>query len=239
MKKVIFTLNVNGYSPEITSITFPLFRFYAKKIGAEFKIIESRKYPDWPVVYEKLQIHELGRDYDWIIFFDADTLVHPECIDFTAFIPEDTCAHNGQDFANLRFAYDEHFIKDGRNIGTCGWCTIAPRSCLDIWKPTELPKGEVLRRCRPIVGEYISGLVDEGHLSDDYVMSHNIAEFGIKHTTLIELLPKIGLPDANFFWHAYLIPGAEKVRQMIETLWRWRVPHPVLYNGWDELKKEY
>ena len=42
MKKVIFTLSVDDYSPEITEITFPLMRYYARKIDAEFRIITER-----------------------------------------------------------------------------------------------------------------------------------------------------------------------------------------------------
>ena len=58
-KKTIFTLNVDGYSPEITDITYPLIKRYAKHIDADLHIIKDRKFPDWPVTYEKLQIYEL------------------------------------------------------------------------------------------------------------------------------------------------------------------------------------
>ena len=144
MKKVIFTLNVNGYSPEITEITFPLMRYYAHKIGAEFCIITERKWPDWPVVCEKLQCAELAGDADWVIFLDADAFVHPDCIDWTAVIPPDTVGHNGADMAALRHRYDESQIKDGRHIGTCGWLTIAPKACFGIWDLPEIPMEEVL-----------------------------------------------------------------------------------------------
>ena len=40
---------------------------------------------------------------------------------------------------------------------------------------------------------------------DDYIKSRNIAEFGFKHATLKELLPQIGLADADFFWHNYTV----------------------------------
>ena len=228
MRKTIFTLNVNDYAPEVRAMTYPLLRYYARKIGAEFREITERKFPAWPVVYEKLQIHELGKGSDWIIFFDADTLVHPECIDFTCFLDAETCAHNGQDMAALRFRYDEHFIKDGRNIGTCGWCTIAPRVCLDLWKPTEQSLAEVLDCCRLTVPEMNCGLMDDGHLVDDYVMSRNLARFGFKHTTIKEVLPKIGLPDADFFWHVYTIGIDEKVRQMKEVIRKWQIPSEIM-----------
>jgi hypothetical protein len=230
MRKVIFTLNIGDYAPEIRALTYPLMKFFAHKIGAEFREITERKFHDWPVVYEKLQIHELGKGYDWIYFFDADTLVHPECIDFSWFIPSDTCCHNGQDMAAIRFRYDEHFQKDGRNIGTCGWLTIAPAKCLDIWTPTEQTLEKVVDCCYPTVSEMNCGLINKGHLADDYVMSRNIARLGCKHTTVKEILPTIGLKDADFFWHVYTIGVDEKVRQMKETLRRWQIPQEII-NG--------
>lgn len=232
MKKALFTLNINDYSPGIRELTYPLLRYHAEKIGAQFFEITERRWPDWPVVYEKMQIYELGRGFDWVLYFDADTLVHPECIDFTAYLPADTCAHNGQDFSGVRFVSDE---QDGRAIGTCGWFSIAPASCLGMWKPTDEPLAEIVKHCHPTVGEWNSGVIDRGHLVDDYVMSRNIARQHLKHTTIKELLPKIGLTDADFFWHLYMLPDDEKVRQMRETFWRWHIPHPALVRGWEWL----
>jgi len=232
VKKVIFTLNVNGYSPEITEITFPLFRYYARKIGAEFRVITERKWPEWPVVCEKLQIRELAEDADWVIFFDADTFVNPECIDVTCFLDDETCAHNGQDFANMRHRYDEVQVKDGRNIGTCGWLTVAPRKCFGLWDPPDMPMKEIIERCTPSLGEAHFGITAE-HLTDDFIMSRNLARHGYKHVCFMELLPKLGFDKGSFFWHAYTIPIEEKVRQMKEVLWRERVPHPVLMKGWE------
>lgn len=225
VRKALFTLNIGNYAPEIRELTYPLMRHYAHKIGAEFREITERKWPDWPVVYEKLQIHELGRGYDWIYFFDADTLIHPECVDFTWFLPDDVCAHNGADMAALRFRYDEVFATDTkRNIGTCGWLTIAPAKCIDLWKPTTRSLEDVLDCCYPTVGELRTGLIDRGHLVDDYVMSRNLAENQFKHATIKELLPQIGLPDADFFWHAYTIPVKAKAKKMRQILKRWAIP---------------
>ena len=235
MKKVLFTLNVDDYAPRIKELTYPLLKFHARKIGADFREITKRKWPQWPTVYEKLQIHELGRGYDWVLYFDADTLVHPDCIDFTNYFAPDTCGHNAQDFANIRFRYDKHFQEDGRNIGTCGWFVIAPASCIDLWRPTEQPLEEVLGNCYPIEMEVNSANCDRGHLVDDYVISRNIARFRLKHDTVKEILPRIKAPENGFFWHQYTIGNDEKVRQMKEILWQWKIPHPALAEGWDWL----
>jgi hypothetical protein len=232
-RKAVFTLSIDNYAPELTELTFPLMRHYARKIGADFVVIDKRKWPGWPPVYEKLQIHELCQPYDWAIFFDADVLVHPNCIDFTNYLPDDVCAHNGQDFGNIRFRFDEAMRADGRSIGTCGWFVVAPRKCYDLWRPTEQTLEEVVANCFPTAEEINCGLIDAGHLSDDYVVSRNIAKLKIKHTTLQELLPKIGADPDGFFWHLYTIGVQEKVRQAREVLWRWRIPHPALFRGWE------
>ena len=36
MRKTLYVLNVEGYAPQITALTYPLLRYYADRIGAEF-----------------------------------------------------------------------------------------------------------------------------------------------------------------------------------------------------------
>ena len=224
MRKAVFTLNIDDYAPEIRALTYPLIQHFARRIGADFHEITERRYPDWPVVYEKLQIHELGQGYDWIYYFDADTLVHPETIDFSWHLPDDWCCHHATDMAHLRFRYDEHFKNDGRHIGTCGWFVLASAKCIDLWQPTEQTLEEVLDCCYPTVSELNSGFVDRTHLVDDYVISRNVARFGLKHETVQRLLPTIGLPNAVFFWHQYMIPEDQKACEMRKVLSDWKIP---------------
>ena len=86
MKKTLFTLNVNKYSPEIVELTYPHLKAYAHKIGAEFVEITERKFKKMPVTYEKLQIFNLGKDNDWNIFIDADAMIQPMMLGFAATI---------------------------------------------------------------------------------------------------------------------------------------------------------
>lgn len=225
-KKAIWVLNVDNYAPEITSITYPLMKGYARKIGADFCEITERKFPDWPVVCEKMQIYELAKKKgaEWNIYFDSDAMVHPETPDFTHFIPKDTVAQNGYDFSAVRHRYDEYFLRDGRNIGTCGWLTIASEWCLDIWHPCEdLTPSEVVERCQLTVHERNSGVMDDSHLADDYIMSRNVARYGLKYMKIMDLQKKLFPEGAEFFWHEYTISTAEKVKDLRETLDRWRL----------------
>ncbi len=227
MSKAIFLLNINDYAPKIREITYPLIRFYARKIGAEVVEITKRAFPDWPVVCEKMQIYELARKggFEWNIYFDSDTMVHPEMVDWTLYLPKDSVAQNGYDFSNIRHRYDQYFLRDGRNIGTCGWLTIASEWCLDLWHPCEdLTPAEVIDRCFLTIPEERSGVMNREHLADDYIMSRNVARYGLKYVRLMDVQQKMFPDGAEFLWHAYTIPIDEKVQQMKETLDRWQIP---------------
>ena len=155
IKKTIFTLAVDNFSEEITAMTFPLMEAYAQRIGADFHVIRERRFKDWPVTYEKLQVFRLAQEManDWNIFFDADTLIHPETLDWTLFLPKDTVVHNGMDMAAIRWDYDRYFWRVGRHIGSCNWCAIASDWCVDLWTPLDIPLEEALRRIHPRVVE--------------------------------------------------------------------------------------
>ncbi len=190
LKKTIFTLNVDGYSPEITELTYPLMKRYADKIGADFYTIKERKFPGFPSVYEKLQIYELAQkmENDWNIYIDSDALVHPDMMDVTNHLPKDTVLHNGVDLASNRWKYDRYFMRDGRNIGSCNWFTIASDWCVELWKPLDdLTFEEAIANISPIVNE-LNTVITAEHLIDDYALSRNIAKYGLKFNTFTNLL---------------------------------------------------
>lgn len=212
MLKRLFTLNIGDYSPDIRALTYPLLQHYAKKIGAEFCEITERKYPDWPMNYEKLQIYDLGKDSDWNIYVDADALISPDLFDITEFLPRDTVLHWGTDPANNRWVFDNYFRRDGRNIGSAGWFTVASNWCRDIWTPCELTPAEATANIYPTHRETNMGLLPR-HFVDEYVTSRNIAKFGLKVTTIKQLQDKHGILGA-YFWHIYGVPDHVKILEM-------------------------
>ena len=226
IKKMIFLLNIDNYSPEVTKITYPLIKRYAHKINADIYKITERKFPGWPPVYEKLQIYELAQKFnnDWNIYIDSDTLIHPDMFDITEQISKDTVVHNGQDMASHRWRYDRYFLRDGRNIGSCNWWAIASDWCVDLWKPLDdLTMEEAVARISPVVSE-LNGVTKADHLIDDFTLSRNIARFGLKHTTNIKICEKLGYKDGNpFLWHIYNVPDADKPQKMMECLQIWGV----------------
>ena len=224
--KTIYLLNIGGdYTSELTALTYPHIEAYARKIRADICIIDERRFPDWDLDYEKLQIYELaeGRGDDWSIYIDSDALVHPELPDVTALISRDTVAHNGADFAGIRWAYDRYFWRDGRNIGSCNWFAMASSWCRDLWRPLDdLTFTEAVANITVTVAERHTNVTAE-HLVSDYALSRNIARFGLKFTTLNDLWPSVGLTGTNFFHHEYTIPLDQKIANIRKTIEDWRI----------------
>ncbi|MGA9527141.1 MAG: hypothetical protein WBS24_03385 [Terriglobales bacterium] len=238
-RKTIYLLNIGDFAPELTKLTYPAIERWASRIGADIHVIRDRVFPDWPLTYEKLQIHGLARRRgdDWAIYIDSDALLHPELPDITEWIPRDTVAHNGNDWSPVRFDLGVYAQRDGRGIGSCNWFTVASSWCLDLWRPLELHPSEVIGRIHPTVPEVAAGIEAE-HLVDDYALSSNIARFGLKFTTLGQLWRDRGLVNPDFFHHDYTFPledypgvdleGNEimlpgKVSRMVATMQRWGV----------------
>ena len=227
-KKVIYTLNIDNYAPEVVEITRPLLLAYADKIGASvFDITEKKltKGTIYEPVYEKLQIYEYAQLHgvDWAIYIDSDTLIHPDMFDVTHFLKKDTVCHNGTDMAAHRWYYDRYFKRDGRHIGSCNWFAVASDWCIELWHPLDdMTPEEAVANIYPTTGE-INGGTTPGHLIDDYALSRNIAQFGLKVQTVLNICKSIGYEHNTFMWHLYNIPNESKVLQMKEVLKGWGV----------------
>ena len=222
-KKTLYVLNINNYAPQITALTYPLLKRYAEKIGAEFFVINERQFPHQDIMTEKMQIYSLAkqRDDDWAIYIDSDALVHPDTMDFTEVLPMDMVMNNGTDYAACRYTYDDYFRRDGRHIASCGWFAVASRWCLDLWKPLDdLSYEDAVKRIKPVERETRAGIKAE-HLIDDFIVSRNIAKYGLKVTTFREMLAKIGQVDASYLWHEYTIPEAQKLAMIKKVLSVW------------------
>ena len=220
MRKTLWTLNIENYAPELCEFTYPLLKNYADKMGADFQIINERRFPEMPVVYEKLQIFYLGRGNDWNVYIDSDAIVFPDMFDVTETLTKDTVAHYGRDFAYNRWRYDDFFRRDGRNIGSCNWFSIASDWCIDLWHPLDdLSLAQAVEAIRPIAKERMAGIVPS-HLIDDYVLSRNIARFGLKFASVIDMLKARNDPGM-YVWHTHTETVQQKTahaRQAWETL---------------------
>ena len=225
MKKTLYTLQVNDYAPKMAELTLPFMQRYAKKIGADFYIIKDRKYPDLPPAYEKFQVYELSKERgdEWSIFLDLDVLVHPDFWDITACLPKDTtCSGFTSDFTPQRFKPDEYFLRDGRFIGKGNWMGVFSDWCRDYFRPLDdITPEEAVARITPIENENAT-MVNSGHLIDDYVVSRNIARYGLKHTLVSELKTKFNTPEPSaYMFHEYTITNEEKMMRMYKRIFTW------------------
>lgn len=239
MKKVVYTLALDGYPNEMTDLTFPWIEAYAKKIGAAFYVIKERKFKDWPPTAEKLQIWELGKNVDWNIFIDADALINPELFDVTSCITKDFVLFTGQDMAAMRFRPNKYMLRDQRYLGACSWFVVSSDWTHDLWRPLEVEIEEAVkdifptngeRMCR--VGDGSSGISAE-KLIEDYILSNNIARFGLKHVTIEGFLKqRFGRMYDAYYWHQYTITIDQKIIQCLNVMKAWGLITP-------EVEKKY
>jgi hypothetical protein len=213
MKKLLVTLDIN-YTKEITDITYPYMQSYANKIDANFKIITERKFPDHPVNIEKFQLYELSKNYDWTIFIDADAIIHPNCPDVTEVYDKDVVIFNSYDLYPLRFKPNNYTRRDKRNIGAATWFNVFSNWSRHLWKPYGNPK-EYVNQIYLIHKEINFGYSPE-HILDDYLVSRNIAKYGLKVKTVLHNMfssyPQDGYP--LFFIHQYSITQKEKIKYL-------------------------
>lgn len=225
MKKTVFLLDIDEYEQEITELTYPLINRWAEKIGAGVFVIKERKFPEWPICCEKMQIYSLAKLYrsDWNIYLDLDTVVHPAFFDPTEHLSKDTVAHFMHDEATVRWSLDNYHRRDGRFIGGGGWMSIASDWCLDLWHPP-LPgtRSFLTMNITPTVMEIKAGLKPE-HFLDEYIMSRNIARYGLKYIDVYQIMKRLGISDTNWIFHKYALSREQKLERIRTLIEAWGV----------------
>ncbi len=221
--KTIFLLNIGDFQPEVTKLTYPFIRCYAEKIGAKIRIIRERKFPEYPITYEKFQIYELAKSIgsEWNIYIDSDALLHPQFLDVTAHVNKDTVVGYGIDIADIRWTMDEYFLRDGRHIGCGNWFMCASNLCLDVWHPLDIPLEEALNNIHPVPDEVAKGVTRE-HLIDDYTTSRNVARFGLKFTTVRDIWKRNGLEN-TLVQHRYTANPFNQAGAHMKLISEWGV----------------
>lgn len=172
MKKAVFTVIVDNYRPDICAQTIPTIKAYADKIGADHIIISERKFPEWPATYEKMQIFELGKDYDHCLLIDADMVVAENAPDFTHGILPGFVGVLEAFNADTLFEKDEYFVKDGRNIGLASNLVLTDKETHRLWEPLEMTWEEARKK------------TEREFIIDEYCLSRNLAKYGFKFTGL-------------------------------------------------------
>jgi hypothetical protein len=173
MKKTVWVLNINDYRPDICLHTIPTIENFAKKIGADFKIITDRKFPNFPITMEKMQIYELGKDNDLNILIDADVLISPKLDDISLNVSKTPGLVSVMQVFEIPryFPYNYIFDRlpvsqtlDGRStkVGPSANFVITSKWSHFLWNPdVEIPE------------------LQDPFRIDEYVMSVNLAKYGL------------------------------------------------------------
>jgi hypothetical protein len=186
-------------------------------------------------VYEKLQIFELAKQTgsDWNIYIDSDALIHPECPDFTIYLPMGSIAFHHPDLSYTRFKNSDYNLRYGRYHAAGNWFMIGSRLCLDLWRPLEMSAAEAVSQCTPTPAEIAFGMTAE-HLVDDYALSQNMARFGLDVKFIRDLYDQYKLPlvaterdgktgTTDYFRHLYLLTIDEKVKFLSDCIKEWKL----------------
>jgi hypothetical protein len=172
LKKCVFVVATPGWQTAMCDITLPNLKAYADRLRADFRVITERKFPDWPVVCEKQQIYELGREYDWNISIDADMLVHPHIDDFTEWHPASNVGNWW--YYDIRHFFhvesDSYFIRDGRYYGIVECLVATSKHTHDLWEP--LPG--TFEEWKKVFKH------PEHWRMGEYTLSRNLAKYGLK-----------------------------------------------------------
>jgi len=87
MTKAVVTLCIGDEWKQMAQLTHPSIREYAKKIEADFIVINSPQLGSDPG-YEKFQLANILDHYDRVLFLDTDIIVRDFCPDLFDIVPE-------------------------------------------------------------------------------------------------------------------------------------------------------
>ena len=186
MKKLIHVVNINNFFPELFALTYPTIRSYAERNEYMINMITERKFPDYPLHYEKFQVYEDGKEAEVNILCDADMLIHPEFPDVVTRLRRDSIAFN--DNYNISWKYQvekiPYFMRDGRDIGIATNFVVTSDWTHDAWKPIPLSPQEIedLAKKEVTEGGSDSSQRGWGHYADEFAISYNLAKYGLKYT---------------------------------------------------------
>lgn len=223
MRKQIVTMLIGDFIPDVCKITMPTIEHFAAKIGAEYKVITEPKFNLPSITYEKFQLYELSRGYDWTWFYDADTLINPDCPDWTEAVTKDIVLFNGLDFSLNRMRATDYNRRSKCLRGACTWNVAFSDWCRDLWHPLdELTWDEAMTQISPMRSENQSGTCPKEHLIDDYLVGQNLARYGLKVTTIMELCKQIGHPG-DYYCHLYACTPEHKLETIKKKALEWKL----------------
>jgi hypothetical protein len=218
MRTAIFIPDIDNYSqkePEIWNLCYPSIQAYAQKIKADLIVLTKRKFPQYHYSYEKHQVYELGKSYEWNIVMDADILIHSQLPDLTERIPSQLVGLRDTYNADSLFRLNDYFFRDRRKIGVSSTFAMASKICHDLWTPLEFTQEEINQNITPWPDEVIRGVVPE-HFTAEYWLSTNLARFGLTYSGILHE------QERWMFHHAYAAYTSEaKFKELKKVIYSW------------------
>tara|TARA_R100001443_G_scaffold55633_2_gene66780 strand:+ start:172 stop:834 length:663 start_codon:yes stop_codon:yes gene_type:complete len=183
MKKIIHVVNINNFFPELFSLTYPTIKSYAERYSYDINIISERKFPDYPIHYEKFQVFEDGKEALINILCDADMLIHPQLPDMMSHCRRDSIAFNDNYHLSTKYQVDRipYFMRDGRDVGIATNFVVTSDWTHDAWEPIPLSAKDIESLAKKEVTEDTNQR-GWGHYADEFAISFNMAKYGLKYT---------------------------------------------------------
>jgi len=186
MRKLIHVVNINNFFPELFALTYPTIRSYAERNEYMINMITERKFPDYPINYEKMQVYEDGKNAEVNILCDADMLIHPEFPDVTQFLKRDSISFNDNYNISWKYHVDRirYFMRDGRDVGIATNFVVSSDWTHDVWEPLSLSQKDIedLAKKENTESENDPSQRGWGHYADEFALSYNMAKYGLKYT---------------------------------------------------------
>lgn len=203
MKKLLVTLNIDDYDEEITELTFPYMREYAKNIDADFHIITERKFSNIPLRLEFFQLYEFSQTYDWIIFLDADCLINPKGVDLTTLVEEDRVLiakynspthhfhpENIEGQYNLKYYAPFFFLVFHKNSRNC----VKPyKNPFDYYEYIDLSSTHPEMKNYMEIRTHLTEKEIKDTLIDEFLLTLNLHRYSIKTASLVEDFPELNI----------------------------------------------
>ena len=124
MKYAVVTLCIGDVWKEMSELTHPTIKKYADKINAEFVIINKSKLNLADPGFEKLQLIEILKYYDRVIYLDTDLIVMNNCPNLFDVVPEDALGAFIEDqywMISKEVDHRERIIQTQKRFRDIGW----------------------------------------------------------------------------------------------------------------------
>jgi ADP-heptose:LPS heptosyltransferase len=89
MKKALVTVSIGEKYKPISDLTHPTFKDYAKRVGADFVVLDKQEVSKTTPQWEKFRIYHLLNKYERILYVDTDLIIRDDCPNLFDLVTED------------------------------------------------------------------------------------------------------------------------------------------------------